>query len=61
MPTEEQLVKIRAGIVEAESKLAILDKELKDADRAGVGVPAQRERYTELKDKVRKLKAVYGE
>ena len=61
MPTPEQLARIQEGIRTSEEKLAVLDKEIKDAERAGIVDPARRERYTELKAKVRQIKAVYGE
>jgi len=60
MPTAEQLDELRTKIADAEDSLKNLENELRLAERAGIDVAEKRTRYTELRDKIRRVKSVYG-
>jgi len=59
MPTDEQLEVLREHVRDAEERLKTWDEELILAERAGIVDPERRERYKELKSKVKKIKLAY--
>lgn len=51
---------IKLKVAKAESYLPDLTTEIEKAHRAGIDVTEQRKTLVELKDRIRKMKAVYG-
>ena len=57
---KDQLDEIRKRIKDFESKLPELEKDIQDAQRAGIDVSDAIKTLNENKEAIRKLKLVYG-
>lgn len=54
------LFEIRRNITSGEERLAVLEKDLFDARRAGLEVEATEKQVQDLKSQLRRLREVYG-
>lgn len=58
--SEDQREMIKQRIEQAEEQIPEAEKDLADAVKAGIDVSGEQKRLSELKDRIRKMKRVYG-